>query len=203
MGAMRTGRAGRRSAVGARALAGIALWALLGAAAPPLSFAPAGPRFDAAADEYRRLWASEGERIVVAMEAATGFSFPQAPVEAIVSETPPMTAYHGREMRLRASYSSDYKRATLVHEIGHLLALTLPRRAGLDDHRLLYLFLYDVWSDLYGRDFADRMVRIERRIGPHYDRAWAWALAMTREERQARLRALPVRLPYRRLDLAG
>ena len=43
----------------------------------------------------------------------------------------------------------------------------------------------------------DRMVRLERRIGPEYDGAWAWALAMTREERQARLRALRMRLDYR------
>jgi hypothetical protein len=58
---------------------------------------------------------------------------------------------------------------------------TAPRScSGLDDHRLLYLFLYDVWTDLYGRVFADRMVAIERRIGPGYDRG----------QRQARLAAL-------------
>jgi hypothetical protein len=78
--------------------------------------------------------------------------------------------------------------------LGHRLSFLLPRTAELDDHRLLYLFLYDVWTDLYGRDFADRMVSIERRIpgGYDYDAAWTWALAMTRAERQARLRALRV-----------
>jgi hypothetical protein len=186
-----------------RAAAAIGLWALLAAAAPPVAFVPAGPRFEPAADEYRQLWEMEGPEIAAAMEAATGFSFPQAPVEAIVSETPPMTAFHGREMRLRASYSPAYKRATLVHEVGQLLALGLPRTAGVDDHRLLYLFLYDVWSDLYGHDFADRMVRIERRIGANYAAAWDWALAMTRDERQARLRALRVRLEYERVNLGG
>ncbi|MEO7178936.1 MAG: hypothetical protein ABIW83_08830 [Allosphingosinicella sp.] len=55
---------------------------------------------------------------------------------------------------------------------------------------MLYLFLYDVWTDLYGKDFADRMAGIERRIGPSYEVAWAWALAMNREERQTRLAAL-------------
>ena len=186
-----------------RAVAAIGLWALLAAGAPPVAFVPAGPRFGPAADEYRQLWESEGPRIAAAMEAATGFSFRQAPVEAIVSETPPMTAYHGREMRLRASYSPAYKRATLVHEMGHLLALGIPRRAGVDDHRLLYLFLYDVWSDLYGRDFADRMVRIERRIGGNYAAAWDWTLAMTREERRARLRGLLIRLDYRMPELGN
>lgn len=170
-------------------LPALGLAVLLCAAAPPVSFAPVGPAFAPASDEYRRLWEADGERIVAAMERVAGLPFPGSPIDAIVSEGRPMTAYDGRTVRLRASYSPAYKKATLVHELGHRLALTLPR-AGLDDHRLLYLFLYDVWTDLYGRDFADRMVSIERRIGPAYDSAWTWALAMNREQRQARLAAL-------------
>ena len=167
-------------------------WASLCAVAPPLSFAPAEPRFAAAADEYRAIWDAEGARIVAALEAATGLEFPAAPIEVLVGEEPPMTAYGGRTMRLRAGYSPLYKKATLVHEMGHVLAFRLPRAAGLDDHRTLYLFLYDVWTDLYGRPFADRMVAIERRIPGRYDydAAWTWALAMTREERRARISAL-------------
>ena len=148
------------------------------------------PSFAPAAGEYRRIWEAEGPRIVAAMEGVTGLAFPGTPIDAIVSEGRPMTAYDGRTIRLRASYSPAYKKATLVHELGHRLALALPRNGGLDDHRLLYLFLYDVWIDLYDGDFADRMVRIERRIGPDYDKARTWALAMTREQRQARLAAL-------------
>jgi hypothetical protein len=173
-----------------------ALWALLCAAAPPVAFVPMQPRFAPAADEYRAIWAREGERIAAALERATGLTFPANSIEAIVSDGPPMTSYDGRSMRLRAGYSEPYKRATLVHEMGHRLSFLLPRTAELDDHRLLYLFLYDVWTDLYGRAFADRMVSIERRITGRYDydAAWTWALAMTREERQARLRAL-IRAP--------
>ena len=167
-------------------------WALLCAAGPPVSFLAADPRFAGAADEYRGIWAADGARIVAALEAASGLAFPTAPIEAIVRAGAPMTSYDGRTIRLRADYSPAYKRATLVHELGHRLALLLPRAAGLDDHRTLYLFLYDAWTDLYGRDFADRMVRIERRIPGRYDydAAWTWALAMTREERRARLAAL-------------
>jgi hypothetical protein len=173
-----------------RFFAGPAAVFLLCAAAPPVSFTPVSPQFAEAAGEYRRLWQAEGPRIVAAMEGATGLAFPDSRVEAIVSEGRPMASFDGRTIRLRASYSPAYKKATLAHEIGHRLAFTLPRRSGLDDHRLLYLFLYDVWSDLYGKDFADRMVSIERRIGPAYEAAWSWALAMTREERQARLKSL-------------
>lgn len=173
-----------------RLIAAPLLAASLAAAAPPVSFTPVSAEHAAAADEYRRLWQAEGPRIVAAMEAATGLTFPASAVDAIVSEGRPMASFDGRTIRLRAGYSPAYKKATLVHELGHRLAFTLPRRDGLDDHRLLYLFLYDVWTDLYGPAFADRMASIERRIGPDYEEAWAWALAMTRTERQARLRAL-------------
>ena len=169
-----------------RVLVAPLLAALLCAAAPPVSFTPVSPEYAEAAGEYRRLWQSEGPRIAAAMEAATGLAFPDARVEAIVSEGRPMASFDGRVIRLRASYSPAYKKATLAHEIGHRLAFTLPRGSGLDDHRLLYLFLYDVWTDLYGPAFADRMVSIERRIAPAYDEAWTWALAMTREERRTR-----------------
>ncbi len=188
-----------------RCAAALTLALALTAAAPPVTFAPAGPRFTSAAAEYRQLWNAEGARIAATMEAVTGLTFPEERIEAIVSETPPMTAYDGRSMRLKGSYSADYRLATLIHEMGHRLALTLPRRGDLDDHRLLYLFLYDVWSDLYGRDYADHMVRIERRIpgGYDYDAAWTWALSMTRAERQARLRAQLPRLDYEGIDLTG
>ena len=173
------------------ALAGLA--AALCAAAPPIDFYSAGPEFDAATEEYRRIWAEEGERIAAALERNSGLVFPPNEIEALVSQAPPMMAYDGRTLRLRAAYSPDYKRATLAHELGHRLSFVLPRGAGgLDDHRLLYLFLYDAWTDLYGEAFAAHMASIERRIpGTYdYDAAWAWALAMTREERQARLRVL-------------
>lgn len=183
----------------------IAAGLLLCAAAPPISFVPTGPRFEPEAAAYRVIWDAEGARIAAALEHAAGVAFPALPIEAIVRDGPPMTSYDGRTIRLRAGYSPAYKKATLVHELGHRLALALPREAGLDDHRLLYLFLYDAWTDLYGQAFADRMVSIERRIpgGYDYDAAWTWALSMTRAQRQARLRALGTRLDYRPLDLGS
>ncbi len=165
---------------------------LLGAAAPPLAFVPVRSSFDAAAADYARIWKDDGPRIAAALEAESGLRFPGTKIDAIVSDARPMTSYDGRTIRLRATYSPDYKKATLVHELGHRLALAFPRRSGLDDHRLLYLFLYDAWTDLNGRGFADRMVAIERRIpgGYDYDAAWTWALSQTREQRQERLRGL-------------
>jgi hypothetical protein len=173
-----------------RTLAAPLVSLFLAAAAPRVAVIPVSPAFAPAADEYRRLWQAEGAAMVAAMEQVAGLRYPPGPVDLLVSEGRPMTAYDGRTIRLRASYSPAYKKATLVHELGHRLVLALPRSAELDDHRLLYLFLYDVWTDLYGQAFADRMVSIERRIGPTYESAWTWALAMTREQRQARLATL-------------
>ena len=165
---------------------------MLCAAAPPLRFVAAGPEFEPATDEYRRIWEEDGVRIAAALERASGLAFAPGGIEALISQAPPMMAYDGRSMRLRAGYSPAYKRATLVHELGHRLAFQLRRAGGLDDHRLLYLFLYDAWTELYGEAFAVRMSSIESSIpGPYdYDAAWRWALAMTRDERRARLAAL-------------
>lgn len=175
-----------------RPLAAACAWALLSAAAPPVTFAPLEPRFAGTADQYRALWASDGARIVAALEGTSGLTFPARPIEIIVHDGRPMTAYGCSAIRLRGGRWGEFARGTLVHELGHCLAAALPHEAGLDDHRLLYLFLYDAWVEIYGAAYADRMVRIERRIpgGYDYDAAWTWALAMTREERQARLQAL-------------
>lgn len=175
-----------------RPLLALSLGGLLCGAAPPISFTPTAPAFTAGAAEYEGIWQGDGARIVAALEKASGLSFPDSSIDAIVSNGRPMMSFDGRTMRLRATYSPAYKKATLVHELGHRLAFILKPRSGLDDHRLLYLFLYDAWAELYGAEFADRMVRIERQIpgGYDYDAAWTWALDQSREERQARLAAL-------------
>jgi hypothetical protein len=163
---------------------------LLAGAAPPLRITPLVERGIEPAAAYRSLWESEGPRIVAALERTAGVEFPPTPIEVLIEPGRPMTSYDGRTIRLRPFFSPQWSRGTLVHELGHRLSFLLPRQAGVDDHRLLYLFLYDAWTDLWGQSFADHMVAGERRIGPTYDEAWTWALAMTREERQARLAAL-------------
>ena len=167
-------------------------WLLSAAAAPPLTFTAVSPRFEASARLYESRWRAEGERIAAALEAAAGISFPAGPIEVFVRDGAPMTAFDGRTIRLRANYSPDDWRAAISHELGHRLAQALPRTAGIDDHRLLYLFLYDALTDLYGPAFADRVVSVERRFvdAYDYDAAWRWALAMTREERLAMLRRI-------------
>ena len=165
---------------------------LLSAAAPPVTFTPLEPRFARSAEQYRQLWRAEGERIVAALERESGLTFPDRPLEIILRDGRPMTGFGCSLMRLRGNATGPHATGTFVHELGHCLAATLPRRADIDDHRLLYLFLYDTWTALSGRDFADEMVAIERQIPLAYDysAAWDWALAMTRAQRQLLLRAV-------------
>lgn len=186
----RAGAAGSRQR--RRALTALALSPLLCAAAPPLSFTTLEPRFADSADLYRDIWAIDGARIVDALERHSGLAFPAAPIEVIVNGASTMTALDGRTIRMRAGYPSGFAKGTLAHELGHRLAIALPRTAEIDDHRVLYLFLYDAWAELYGRDFADAMVQRERQIRStyDYDAAWQWALSMTRTERQSRLKWL-------------
>jgi hypothetical protein len=149
--------------------------------------------FEASASEYRRIWLEDGERIVRTMEAVSGLRF-NSPVYAdtaitvILVDAPSNSGYRERAMRMRFSYPTDTKKATLIHELGHRLQSPLFRRE--DEHAELFLWIYDVWVELYGQPFADAQVIVERRRGGVYPGAWDSALALNRTERQARWRAI-------------
>jgi hypothetical protein len=159
-------------------------------------FTASADSFRDATEEYRDIWAKEGPRIVAAMERATGLRFEAGPIEVSVYEG---TSYSGekggRPMLLRASYPSETKRGTLVHELAHRLAADVPFKG--DHHELIFLFVYDVWADLWGQPFADQQVRIEglRKGVVDYDGIWKRTLAMPAEERARRLKELVLRTP--------
>jgi hypothetical protein len=167
--------------------------------APPysrvrISFVPQSDSFAAAAEEYRQLWAAEGERIVAAMEEVSGLTFvypayADTAITAIVFEGVSNSGYRASPMRLRASYPPDTKKATLAHELGHRLQAGLFRRDE-EEHGPLCLWLYDVWVKLYGKEFADAQVVVEKRRGGPYPKAWDEALALSPEQRAARWRAM-------------
>jgi hypothetical protein len=146
-----------------------------------------------AAREYRRIWADEGARIVAAMERVSGLRF-NAPhyadtaITVILVDAAANSGYRERPMRMRFSYPTDTKKATLIHELGHRLQSHLFRRE--DEHAELFLWIYDVWTELYGQEFADAQVAVEKRRGGVYPAAWDSALALTKSQRQARWRAI-------------
>jgi hypothetical protein len=163
-----------------------------------LNFTASAESFNAATQEYRDIWTREGSRIVAAMERATGLRFEPGPIEVSIYEG---TSYSGerggRPMVLRASYEEQTKRGTLVHELGHRLAADVLFKG--DHHDLIFLFVYDVWVDLWGKEFADGQVRIEglRKGLVDYEGIWKRTLAMPAEERARRLKEIvgPSRVP--------
>lgn len=151
-----------------------------------ITFTPESTQFEAAASEYAELWTREGERIVNAMESVSGLKFDRNKVTAIVFEGTSESGYRESPMRLRASYPPDTKKATLIHELGHRLESGVFRKG--DDHPYLFLWIYDVWVKLYGRQFADAQVAVEKARGRMYPAAWEAAMALTAEQRAAKWR---------------
>ncbi|HKE88041.1 MAG TPA: hypothetical protein VKB50_30000 [Vicinamibacterales bacterium] len=152
--------------------------------------------FDAATDEYRRMWDAEGRKIIEAMERISALKFPEKRVEVEVYEGVSFAGLRiGKDgnpvgtrgpVRMRASYQADVKKGSLIHELGHRMNVQLRKRPKeIDDHRLLFLYLYDLYEDLYGKEFADGQVAFGRTLKGlyDYDGAWTWALAMNRQER--------------------
>jgi hypothetical protein len=168
-----------------------------------ITFAAQCDSFASAAREYEQLWAREGPKIVHAMEEVSGLAFVNATfadtaITAVILEAPSNSGFRESPMHLRASYPLDTKRATLIHELGHRLQSGLFRREE-EEHGPLFLWLYDVWVRLYGRDFADRQVAVEKRRGGPYPAAWDAALALSPVQRATRWQQLVAeRLPSRR-----
>jgi hypothetical protein len=154
-----------------------------------MTFTPQSPVFEEAAAAYRRVWAAEGTRISEGLERATGLAFVGRQIQATIYEGPSLAGDRDTPMLLRASYPDDVKKSALAHELGHRLIAQLGTRPrDLDEHRVLFLFLYDVWETLWGQAFADEHVVIESaRTGLYdYDSAWKWALSLSKTERASR-----------------
>lgn len=143
--------------------------------------------FMKAAEEYQKIWAEYGENIINAFNKITTLSFVEDRIAVVVYEEMSMSGrFKGDVMKLRASYDFDEKKGTLVHELGHrLIGPLLNRKDDVDEHQTLFLFLYDVWIELWGKEFADKMVEAESKRKGHYDyeNAWKWALLIPLEKR--------------------
>ena len=159
-----------------------------------LSFSPEAEKYAEATKQYQSIWQSEGEKIIKAMEEVSGLRFQPMDIRAIVYEGASFSGFKDTPMKLRASYPSmDIKREALVHELGHRLNESIKvRPKDVDDHRVLFLYLYDVWVKLYGKKFADDMVEIEKgRKGLYdYESAWNWALSLSAQERASKLKEI-------------
>ncbi|HEX7774048.1 MAG TPA: hypothetical protein VF435_16615, partial [Pyrinomonadaceae bacterium] len=159
-----------------------------------LTFSPEAEKYDQATAEYQAIWTSEGKNIIEAMESVSGLKFTDKDVRVIVYEGVSWSGFRDKPMKLRASYPTDIKKATLVHELGHrlIVPIRIPEGKQLDEHRVLFLILYDIWEELYGREFADHAVEVEKKRKGLYDyeSAWQWALSLSKEARAAQFKEL-------------
>jgi hypothetical protein len=155
-------------------------------AQPAFDFVAATAAHERAAQSYRSIWEQDGTRIITALEARTCLKFSEPAVAALIDDAVSHSGGPEHPMGLRATYDLDVKRATLVHELGHRHLWQLTQRLDdVDGHQTLYLVLDRVWADVWGEEFAHHGVRTESSWRASYDyaAAWAWAQAMTADER--------------------
>lgn len=139
------------------------------------------PELIQASKEYTKIWVGLGQKIIDSLENITKLKFTDRKITATVFEG--ISSSH--PLKLRASYSTETKKATLIHELGHVL-LT-DNRIKPDEHtshQLLFLFLYDVWCDLFGYKFANEQVLIEKKRADKYKVDWEWVLTKTMSQRE-------------------
>ncbi len=157
-----------------------------------INFSPESEKYAEATKEYQAIWSSESRRIVEGMEKVSGVKFSEHEIQAVIFEGVSSSGFGDTPMKLRASYPLEVKKGTLIHELGHRLLARIPKTKEIDEHRVLFLVLYDIWDSLYGKEFADRMVEVEKKRRGLYDyeSAWQWALALSKEERAIKFKAL-------------
>lgn len=151
----------------------------------------ADPNYSESVIEYRKIWEDNRESIIELLESSTGLIFSEKSnrikailIDGVSSSGAPFKA----PMRLRYNYSNNVKLATLIHEMGHrLIYKTIGKYPQLDSHKILFLFLYDVWFDLKGKAFADQMVEVEKRRSERYRKTWEEVLNSTRMQRSNKL----------------
>ncbi len=156
------------------------------------------PEYEEAAKEYAKIWEEEGSRITEAIEKISGLKFREKVVNALVfggiSNSGPL--------RLNANLDKKRKKGDLTHELCHRLlygnTIKFEKLEGenaeyLIQHKPIDLILYDIWTELYGEEFAKEQIPFEidewtgKGVSP-YKIAWNWALSMTKEERQKEFR---------------
>lgn len=143
---------------------------------------------------YERFWQTREDEIKVAFHKHTGLAFQQDEITVIAHDDISYSGSETKPMRLNSDLEEDWRcGAELMHELGHRLL----GGNGLDEddvpelnassHSLLFLFLYDVWQDIIGKEAADKKVSLENRT-EEYQKVWGWALGKTYQERQTLLK---------------
>jgi hypothetical protein len=194
---------------GSRSFPGILLAVVLGlcawsasAAAVELQFVASAPAFEAATEEYRQVWATEGARMVEALERYAGVPLPDRRIRVIVFEGVSDSGRRGGPLHLRASYAVPVKRATLAHELLHRQVDEIEGLAACypEIHDVMAVMLFELWSELWGRAFAVEQARVESARSRRYLGSWTKALALSRSERRSVIAGIASCRPGRTID---
>ncbi len=148
-----------------------------------------------ATKHYQQIWDKEGKKIVRVIEKVSNLKFTEKIINAVVLEG---GASLSHPLGLRASYPLEVKKATLIHELCHRLMTGNNIKFRFESfvnrpveiHKILNLILYDIWVKLYGKDFADRNVEVERQRAQIFKGAWDLALGFEKHERKRRFKEI-------------
>ena len=157
------------------------------------------PKFEKAVEEYSELWQKEGKKITETIEKVSGLKFKEKVINALIYNE----ISYSLPLQLQAGLSIEHERGIITHELCHRLIVgndakfkKLPKdpfKWNIEVHKPVMLILYDVWTMLYGEDFAEKEVAYEISLWTHgeispYKVVWDWALAMTKAERKKEFR---------------
>jgi len=140
--------------------------------------------FSKACKEYENIWESDGRRIIEVWEKLTGLTFKEGKINAIVFKG----ISHSVPLSLRYDLDFDRKKAILVHELGHRILsnrVTQIENSSLENHKTLFLILFDVLMELYGKDFTNSTIEWDKKLPrEEYRLAWEWALSFNDSDRK-------------------
>ncbi len=145
------------------------------------------PRFIEAAQEYTNIWKEDGTKIANTIEQISGFKFRAEVYNAIILDNKPSGSY---PLTLLSSYIPEQKKSTLIHELTHKVLPRSPqmKESEIENHKILNLILHDIWTELYGKEFADNSVKGELEWGDTYIQSWNYVLGLSKEERAKKYR---------------
>lgn len=139
--------------------------------------------------EYEQIWKDDGKRIINTIEKYGGLRFKENTINAVV--------YFGslpsrsRPLSLRANVPTEIRLGILVHELCHRILAGNKVKIEFEVHKVLNLILYDIWTELYGKKFANKVKEWESNLSQGvYKKAWEWALSFDKITRASKFKKL-------------
>jgi hypothetical protein len=145
--------------------------------------------------EYENIWNEFGEKIVEAFEKYSGLKFNETYVNALVFGAGNLSQSH--PLCLKANCETDEKKSLLLHELAHRIIYRKRKLPNIEDNKdstLLHfhmnLFLFDVWKEVFGNEFALQSIEREKLYAEKYKTAWEKFEQHTEDERKQILKEI-------------